>query len=197
MGSKKNLNDVYLRVNPTNLPGSSENSKGASQILILGILGLIALIALAGYWQLGQSGTKKPTEATPVAESNSRTPIAQPKVLLVHSYHPEYPWVASLSFGVKKALSGSKAQIETFYMDTKRNTSEEFKTKMGKKALAVVEDWKPDIVITADDNAQAYFGRHLAGRTTPQVVFCGVNNPIENYGQRGQDLDGQHLCLAY
>jgi ABC-type uncharacterized transport system substrate-binding protein len=113
-----------------------------------------------------------------------------PKVLLVHSYHPGYEWVASLSFGVKKALSGSGAQLETFYMDTKRNTDEEWKVAMGKKALDIVQDWKPDVVITADDNAQAYFGKHLAGMRSPSVVFCGVNRPVETYNYPKPNVTG-------
>ncbi len=38
-------------------------------------------------------------------------------------------------------------------MDTKRNTSEEFKQEAALKAKALIESSNPDVVIVSDDNA--------------------------------------------
>ena len=46
------------------------------------------------------------------------------KILLLHSYHKEYPWVAAITAGVHKALAGQDIILNTFYMDTKRNPSD-------------------------------------------------------------------------
>ena len=41
-------------------------------------------------------------------------------------------------------------------MDTKRRSSTEDKKNSAVAAKAVIESWKPDVVITADDNAVKY-----------------------------------------
>ena len=112
------------------------------------------------------------------------------KILLVHSYHPEYEWVASITRGVKMALMGSQVELEIFYMDTKRKTDEEWKISAGKKAAELVMQWHPDVVIVADDNGQKYFASNFAGKSYPQFVFCGVNEAPEIYGYPAENITG-------
>ncbi len=49
------------------------------------------------------------------------------KVLLIFSYHPEYPWVVEETRGVDDILKGRGVETEILYLDTKRNTSAEWK----------------------------------------------------------------------
>lgn len=116
--------------------------------------------------------------------------MAGDKVLLVHSYHKGYPWVDTITAGVQKGLEGSGAQLEIFYMDTKRKTSEEWKVKAGQMAKEKVDAFKPNVVITADDNAQAYFARYYASKFSPQIVFCGVNAEASMYGFPASNVTG-------
>ena len=118
------------------------------------------------------------------------TAAATKKVLLVHSYHTGYPWVDAITQGVKRALSGSPVELQTYYMDTKRKTGTEWKTEAGKTAKNIVTEWQPDVVIAADDNAQQYFAREFAGAGRPQVVFCGVNAEPEDYGYPAANVTG-------
>jgi ABC-type uncharacterized transport system substrate-binding protein len=53
-----------------------------------------------------------------------------------------------------------------------------------------VDDFKPDVVITADDNAQEYFARDYAGKDSPQIVFCGVNAEASAYGFPASNATG-------
>ena len=115
---------------------------------------------------------------------------ASGKVLLVHSYHAGYPWVDSISRGVKKALAGTDIQLEYFYMDTKRRPDEEWKIKSGEMALEKTAVYQPDVVIAADDNAQEYFAKKLAGKDKPQIVFCGVNSEASKYGYPASNVTG-------
>ena len=67
-------------------------------------------------------------------------------------------------------------------MDTKRNKSAEYKKESGLKAKQMVENWKPDVVITADDNAAKYVIQpYFNGHEIP-FVFCGINWTAAEYG---------------
>ncbi len=111
------------------------------------------------------------------------------KILLVHSYHPEYPWVASITKGVQETLAASSVQLEIFYMDTKRRTSESWKVRAGELAQQKVAEFKPDLVIAVDDNAQQYFGKAYVGKELP-IVFCGVNADPSKYGYPAKNVTG-------
>jgi len=119
----------------------------------------------------------------------SPVPAAGKKVLVVNSYYTDYPWAADISEGVKKGLEGSGAQLEIFYMDTKRKTGEEWKTEIGKKAMEKVEEFKPDVIIPTDDNALQYFGKHYFGKEIP-VVFAGINDDLSKYGYPASNATG-------
>jgi hypothetical protein len=67
-------------------------------------------------------------------------------------------------------------------MDTKRNKSEEFIKKAALNAKKVIEEWGPDVVIAADDNASKYMiVPYFKDRELP-FVFCGVNWDASVYG---------------
>jgi ABC-type uncharacterized transport system substrate-binding protein len=113
----------------------------------------------------------------------------QKKILLIHSYHEEYPWGQSITAGVKQALEGKNVDLEIFYMDTKRYTSDEFKIKSGQLAREKIGSWKPDAVITADDNAQIFVTQYYANKK-PYFVFCGVNADPADYGFPASNVTG-------
>ncbi len=121
----------------------------------------------------------------------------QKKVLIVHSYHKDYEWTAGINRGIYMTIGSLDVDIETVYMDTKRNTSEEWKLEAGKKALETTYNWDPDIIIAADDNAQKYFAKKLIGRERPQVVFCGVNSTAESYGYPTNNITGALEKVPY
>ena len=60
---------------------------------------------------------------------------------------------------------------------------------MGKEALTLVKEWRPDAVITSDDNAQEYFATKLRNTSTP-VIFCGVNADPSKYGFPARNVSG-------
>jgi len=121
-----------------------------------------------------------------IADASSQQPK---KVLLLHSYHAEYPWVASITKGVRDALEGENVVLQIFYMDTKRKTSQDWKVQSGKLAKDMIEKWKPDVVIAADDNAQIFVTQKYAGNK-PYFVFCGVNGEPSDYGLPASNVTG-------
>ncbi len=103
------------------------------------------------------------------------------KCLFVSSYHPGYAWSDGVERGIRSVLDG-KCEIRQFNMDTKRNKQPDHMEKAGLEAKHLIDSWKPDIVITADDNAakyviQAYYKDHDI-----PFVFCGVNWTADEYG---------------
>jgi hypothetical protein len=116
------------------------------------------------------------------------------KVFYVNSYHRGYQWSDDIEKGLLKALgaairvdgsidsAGSDVDIRIFRMDTKLNTSEEFKRKAALSAKQIIDDWQPDVVVTSDDNAAQYLVAPYLRNTTTPVVFCGVNWDASVYG---------------
>jgi len=116
-------------------------------------------------------------------------PLAECTVLVVHSYHPEYAWVQELSAGIERALTPAGVHVETFYLDTKRRTDEQWKKQAGDSAVAVVNRLQPDAVIACDDNAQQFFAGRFVDSSLP-IVFCGVNADPARYGYPSRNITG-------
>jgi ABC-type sugar transport system substrate-binding protein len=107
---------------------------------------------------------------------------AAKKVLIVHSYHAEYDWCQGVNEGIEKILKLAGVETRIFYMDTKRNSIQEWKEKSGQAAEAEMNAYDPDVVITVDDDAQAFFAKKHVNDDKRQIVFCGVNAEPEKYG---------------
>ncbi len=109
-------------------------------------------------------------------------PFAGKKVMLVNSYHQGYGWSDGISTGVHEILDMQGVQVRDFWMDTKRNHSEAFKKKAALKAKQAIEQWRPDLIIAADDNASKYLIKPYFKDSAIPVVFCGVNWDASVYG---------------
>lgn len=118
-------------------------------------------------------------------------PVSPTRILIVHSYSSDYAWTAGIQRGIERALAGAKDVVwEVYFMDTKRRSRPEERRQAGELALAITEEWGPDVVITSDDNAQDEFSRFLVGRDDLNVVFCGVNAAAAKYGFPAANVTG-------
>lgn len=160
---------------------------GTNSIRIAVVLYSVLLILFGCEHQLPEK--KKPRSASLDLPVKKPTRIVGKKLLLVHSYHPEYPWVHSITEGVRQGLKGSGVVLDVFYMDTKRRTDEAWKKEAGELARQKVSEWQPDVVITSDDNAQQYFALSYVGGELP-IVFCGVNSDPSKYGYPATNVTG-------
>lgn len=118
------------------------------------------------------------------------TAFAGGKVLVVHSYHTGYDWVDSMDEAIKGVLDEAGAEHKSFYMDTKRKSSANWKKESGELAKKMIAEYSPDVVIAVDDNAQAFVVKEYAGKTGPQFVFSGVNADPEKYGFPASNVTG-------
>lgn len=103
------------------------------------------------------------------------------RCLYVSSYHAGYVWNDDIEEAMTKVLHG-QCEIKKFYMDGKRNLAPEFARQKGLEAKKLIEAWKPDVVIAADDNAARYLVMPHLKNTAVPVVFCGINWTVEPYG---------------
>ena len=99
----------------------------------------------------------------------------RPLVLIINSYHAEYPWVMSHNEALRRNLSNA-ADLVFHDMDTKRLNPAHHVDRAA-LALDKYREVQPDLVILADDNALALLGRDITRAGTP-VVYLGINaNP--------------------
>lgn len=106
------------------------------------------------------------------------------KIVHIMSYHSPWRWTDGQLDGFKDALKDLDIEYRVFQMDTKRNSDTKWKQQKGKEALALIDEWKPHLVYTTDDDAQEYVTKHCVNKETP-FVFSGVNKAPEVYGFTG------------
>lgn len=145
------------------------------------MLAIAVLLVLVGCKRAPVPGQ---ASAAPRQETMNR------RILVVHSYHPGYQWVAAINRGITMIVPPGKVDLEFFYMDMKRHPDAAWREHITASVLTAIAEWNPDVVITVDDAAQACVGKILAAQTRPAVVFCGVNRSIEEYGYEKGNVTG-------
>ncbi len=111
------------------------------------------------------------------------------RVLVVHSYEQGHVCGQPQHDGVLEGLReagfepGRDVEISAFYMDTKRrHTTPEAIRERGRMARERVRRFRPDVVVTLDDNAFRTVALELVD-TPVSVVFSGVNTPLSRYNR--------------
>lgn len=97
------------------------------------------------------------------------------KVFILHSYNDQFPWTKTIHQTVENFLKPEGIQTYVFYMDTKNYPSEAEKLHKAHLAKMHIDAYKPDLVITSDDDAVKYVLMPFYRNSTLPFVFCGVN----------------------
>ncbi|MDX1450981.1 MAG: ABC transporter substrate binding protein [Oleiphilaceae bacterium] len=105
--------------------------------------------------------------------------FGKPSILIIESYHKEYPWDQSYLEGLREQLDDDY-RLSTFEMDTKRLPKSAYQAQAD-KAWQVFIEQKPDLVILGDDNALKYLGKKINETKTP-TVFLGINGNPRDIG---------------
>ena len=110
------------------------------------------------------------------------------KVLAVMSYEGTMPWVKDTKEGLDEVLS-EHCEVKYIYLNT-RNDFEGGKAK-AEQAYQFYQDFQPDGVIAADDDAQVLFVvPYLKDKVKTPVMFCGVNKEPDVYGYPSSNVSG-------
>lgn len=96
-------------------------------------------------------------------------------VTYINSFHRGHPSSDDIMDGILENFPADSFEIDTYFMDTKRNPSRKFIENRAAELFDKIMEIDPDILLVSDDNAIKYLVKpHLQDLTMP-VVFCGVN----------------------
>lgn len=125
-----------------------------------------------------------------VASAASAQDYRGKKILYVNSYHPGYEGSDPIAEGIQSVLGNREVDLKIIYMDTKNNPSDEFSEAAALKAKAVIDQFRPDVVIASDDNASKYLIVPYYREADLPFVFCGVNWDASAYGFPYKNVTG-------
>jgi len=115
---------------------------------------------------------------------------ARHRVLYIDSYHAGFAWSDGITEAIKEVMQPQDVELKILRMDTKRNADEAFKKKAALEAKALIESFKPEVVIASDDNASKYLIQPYYKNAALPFVFCGVNHSGEAYDYPYQNVTG-------
>jgi ABC-type uncharacterized transport system substrate-binding protein len=116
--------------------------------------------------------------------------IEKKKVVYVNSYHRGFPPSDQITEGVYEKLPADSFEILAYFMDTKRNPSEEYIKGRTAGILDSIRKENPDILIVSDDNALKYLVVPNFQDNPMPIVFCGVNWTADQYDLSGCNITG-------
>lgn len=113
------------------------------------------------------------------------------RVFYVNSYHQGYPPSDEVFAAIRQVFDSVQGiQLESFFLDSKRNPSSESISENVALASEQIQKFKPELIIASDDDAVKYLVvPHLRGKEIP-VVFCGVNWSADQYGLPAANVTG-------
>ena len=101
------------------------------------------------------------------------------RVLVLNSYHKGLSWTDNIVKGVESVLppESNHLEISFEYMDTKRNSSELYFTKLYEIYKIKYEKERFDVIIACDNDALNFVSKYRKTlfADTP-IVFCGIND---------------------
>jgi ABC-type uncharacterized transport system substrate-binding protein len=144
---------------------------------------LLALLVVVGC-STQPTQTPEPTVEPTQPESVVTEPI---QILRLDSNHEEFAWSQEIRRGILEGLSdngievdGTNVTFEDIYLDTKRNTSEEYFEQISAETIARIEETQPDVVIVNDDTATRLVVQPMRSEGVP-FVLLGLNGRPEDY----------------
>ncbi len=147
------------------------------------LLLIIMIVVLVGC-AAQPTPTPQPTPAPTPTETAQAEPI---RILRLDSNHAEFAWSGEIRRGVLDGLKangyevdGVKVILEDLYLDTKRNTTQEYFDKIGAETIAHIRETQPDIVIVNDDNATRLVVQPMRDEGF-KFMLLGLNGKPEEY----------------
>jgi diguanylate cyclase (GGDEF)-like protein/PAS domain S-box-containing protein len=106
-------------------------------------------------------------------------PCSATNILILHSYHSDYPWTDSIDNGMKEVLNREFPDATLFveYMDSKHHPQEELFPGLERLLTGKYAAKNLDIILCSDDNAlDLLLTHHHQLFPGVPVVFCGIND---------------------
>lgn len=116
------------------------------------------------------------------------------KIFILHSYENKHICGQPQHDGVIASLAkegffvGQNVDLKSYYMDTKRkNNTPSLINKQADIALQQIKEFRPDVLVTLDDNAFRTVAMKFVD-TPISVVFSGMNGQPEDYSKKKKFL---------
>ena len=103
------------------------------------------------------------------------------KIVYINSYHQGHPSSDEIQQGFMDNMPKDSFEIHNWYMDTKRNSSDEYIEKKAAQLLDSIDKIKPDLLVISDDNAVKYIAEPNLDQLSMPIIYCGVNWSADNY----------------
>lgn len=149
---------------------------------------LLVLVLLVG---CAPKPTPTPRPTTPPPTPTEAAQAETIHILRLDSNHAEFAWSGEIKRGVLDGLKdngfevdGKQVVFEDYYLDTKRNTSQDYFEQVGEETIAYIKETQPDIVIVNDDNATRLVVQPMRDEGI-RFMLLGLNGKPEEY-----ELDG-------
>ncbi len=150
----------------------------------------IPFVLLMLFAIVGSAGHGDADVASEHENQNLHVPEAQ-KILYVASYNTKNPWSGGIKAGIESALTYRKnIEFRVMNMDTLGVQSEEKKKQAALMAKQEIDFYKPDVVITSDDNAAKYLIVPYYSNSSIPFVFCGINWNASQYRFPSKNVTG-------
>jgi len=113
---------------------------------------------------------------------------AKPRVMILQSYHPDYPWTRDVDAGIERiARRWTDYSVTWHYMNTKNLSDKESLRYAGIVARRAIDQFDPLVLIAVDDLAQKLAAKYYVDHPNMSIVFSGVNGSAEPYGYEGAE----------
>ncbi len=109
----------------------------------------------------------------------SQTAKDKPKILIMNSYHPGFPWTESIMEGIRDRLieENSKIDISVEYLDTKQYDPLHLFPLLEALYAEKYKNQQFEVIIATDNNAIDFiFAYRNSIFPGVPVVFCGIND---------------------
>lgn len=103
------------------------------------------------------------------------------KVLIVHSYHSTSKRVMEHNESIIRIFKENEIDYDFFYMDTQRNKELDYIKEVALKAKQKINEYKPEVIITFDDNAFKFVIMEYYKDSDFNVIFAGLDWDISQY----------------
>lgn len=103
--------------------------------------------------------------------------LMRPRILIVFSYNPESRWARDEDTAITAEFnkSNERPNIRKHYLGMDKRWAGRSSTIMKNDVERTISDFKPQIIISMDDEARNYIARDYGGRDDIIVVFGGVD----------------------
>ncbi|AFY40309.1 ABC-type uncharacterized transport system, periplasmic component [[Leptolyngbya] sp. PCC 7376] len=109
--------------------------------------------------------------------------LDKPRLLVLHSYETDYTWTTEQIVGIERILERKNSYIiREHFLDTKKKPYKDYMKRAEREVRAIIKQWKPNVIIATDDNAQILAGQHFVDDPRIKIVFTGVQGDLKKYG---------------